>query len=248
MGQYDTQEVCLNGHQTTDSYYSSPEFRKKFCDRCGAPTIHACPNCGKDIKGDYFVEGVFDFSSTPVPDVCENCGKDFPWTEKKRKIEKSSKDDKSDPTFLLQIICERFHLVAKQLRQRHADRPTLDIADEYDVQDLLHALLTIYFDDIRPEEWNQSHAGKSTRVDFLLKEERIVIEVKKTRATINAKQLGDELIIDIAHYRNNPDCEILYCFVYDPEGYIRNPIGFENDLSKKEEEFRVLVLVVPKGH
>ena len=26
----DAQEVCLNGHQTTDRYYNSPEFRKMF--------------------------------------------------------------------------------------------------------------------------------------------------------------------------------------------------------------------------
>ena len=50
-------------------------------------------------------------------------------------------------------VCERFHQVALQLRSRHKGRPTLEITDEYDVQDLLHAVLRIFFDDVRPEEW-----------------------------------------------------------------------------------------------
>ena len=40
--------------------------------------------------------------------------------------------------------------------------------DEYDVQDLFHALLTIYFEDIRKEEWSPSYAGGASRMDFLL--------------------------------------------------------------------------------
>ena len=47
------------------------------------------------------------------------------------------------------LIIDRFDLVTKQLRQRHDSRETLDISDEYDVQDLFHALLKLYFDDIR---------------------------------------------------------------------------------------------------
>lgn len=46
-------------------------------------------------------------------------------------------------------LIEKFHLVVRQLRYRYNSRETLDISDEYDVQDLFHALLCIYFDDIR---------------------------------------------------------------------------------------------------
>ena len=48
----------------------------------------------------------------------------------------------------LELLAERFHLAACQIQSRHAKRPTLIVKDEYDVQDLLHALLTIFFDDI----------------------------------------------------------------------------------------------------
>ncbi|HEV2862234.1 MAG TPA: hypothetical protein VGX48_14580, partial [Pyrinomonadaceae bacterium] len=59
---------------------------------------------------------------------------------------------KPDTLGIIRLLCSRFHTVARQLRQRHKRRETLDISDEYDVQDVLHALLRIYFDDIREEE------------------------------------------------------------------------------------------------
>jgi hypothetical protein len=42
---------------------------------------------------------------------------------------------------VLERVIDRFHLVARQLRQRHGNRSTLSVNDEYDVQDLLHSLL-----------------------------------------------------------------------------------------------------------
>lgn len=88
-------------------------------------------------------------------------------------------EDGIDMDNVFMNIFSRFHRVARQLRSRHNGRSTLEIEDEYDVQDLLHALLQLHFDDIRAEEWTPSYAGKSARVDFLLKKEKIVIEVKK---------------------------------------------------------------------
>lgn len=144
-------------------------------------------------------------------------------------------------------ITTRFHQVARQLRSRYSGRNTIEIEDEYDVQDLFHGLLKMYFEDIRSEEWNPSYAGAATRSDFLLKKEKIVIEVKKTRASMSDKTLGEQLIIDIAKYRQHPDCKTLICFVYDPEGRIGNPTGIEEDLNKmSSEELNVIVRVEPK--
>lgn len=81
-------------------------------------------------------------------------------------------NDSVDVLNTLTRICDRFHSVSRQLRQRHSARPTLDISDEYDVQDFLHALLRLFFDDVRAEEWTPSYAGQSARMDFLLKNER----------------------------------------------------------------------------
>ena len=250
MGQYDAYLVCENGHGINDNYYSNPEFNKKYCTTCGSRTFKECPNCGEDIEGDFHVPGVIDLGgSNPVPDICKYCGKDFPWKSKKSLVKKNVKSENKDDIFLIETIMDRFHLVVKQMRQRYNDRTTIDIQDEYDVQDLLHSLLKIYYDDIRTEEWNPSYAGGSTRSDFLLKKEKIVIEVKKTRNSLKSKQLGDQLIVDIAKYKTHPDCKLLYCFVYDPEGYISNPKGIENDLNEdSKDKMKVIVKIVPKGH
>lgn len=150
-----------------------------------------------------------------------------------------------DPLSQIEEICTKFHLVARQLRSRHADRDTLAVSDEYDVQDLLHALLWLFFDDIRPEETTPSYAGKSSRMDFLLKSEQTVIEVKKTRAGLGAKEVGSQLIEDIDRYKVHPDCRLLVCFVYDPEGLIANPRGIENDLSRDDGPMPVRVFIRP---
>ena len=150
-----------------------------------------------------------------------------------------------NPFHLIENICEKFHLIARQLRSRHDGRDSLDVHDEYDVQDLLHALLHLYFHDIRTEEWTPSYAGKTSRMDFLLKQEQIVIEAKKTRSGLGSKELGTQLIEDIACYEAHPDCDILVCFVYDPDGRISNPRGIENDLRRAEGKPRVEVLIRP---
>jgi hypothetical protein len=145
------------------------------------------------------------------------------------------------------LLLRRFHAVALKLLQRYGGRPTLEIKDEHDVQDLLAALLLLFFDDIRREEWGPSYAGKSTRADFLLKTEGILMEVKKTYDGRSEKQVGDELIVDIEHYRQRPNCKVLVCFVYDPEHRIANPVGFERDLSRTEGDLRIEVVVAPKA-
>ncbi len=153
----------------------------------------------------------------------------------------------SEPIELVRKICSRFDRVVGQLQHRHEERPAFIIRDEYDVQDLLHALLVLHFDDVRPEETGPSHAAKRPRTDFLLKREQIVIEVKKTRDTLKAGVLADQLIVDIARYKAHPDCKVLVCFVYDPDKYVDNPQGLIHDLTKNHDGLEVIVIVAPTG-
>ncbi|EPD2587859.1 hypothetical protein ACR82O_003141 [Vibrio cholerae] len=157
----------------------------------------------------------------------------------------STVPDTKNPIQIIENLCSRFHLVARQLRERYNERETIDIQDEYDVQDLFHALLHLEFEDIRAEEWVPSNAGKSTRVDFLLKPERIVVEIKKTRKGLGAKEVGSQLIEDIHRYSSHPDCDALVCFVYDPDGRVANPRGLESDLNKDTDELVVQTYIRP---
>jgi len=146
-----------------------------------------------------------------------------------------------DKTKNLELLMNRFHNVARTLLNRRENRKTLEIKDEYDVQDLLGSLLKIYFDDIRPEEWTPSNAGSANRIDFLIKDINVGIEVKKTNEHNKDKEIGKQLQEDIENYFKHPDCDRLYCFIYDPNGLIVNPNGLINDLSKKEPEVKIII-------
>ncbi|WP_394541950.1 PD-(D/E)XK nuclease domain-containing protein [Pantoea sp. SGAir0418] len=149
----------------------------------------------------------------------------------------------TDRLELIINVLERFPAFCRQLKKRHNERETIEVNDEYDVQDLVQALLTLHFDDVRPEEASPSYAGSSSRQDFLLKKEKIVIEVKKTRKALGAGKIGEELIIDMARYRAHPDCETLICFVYDPDGWINNPKGLIADLEAGDKEGKTRVVI-----
>lgn len=174
--------------------------------------------------------------------VMANLG-ELSWLESK---EKKKDNSPSERLSRIEELLKRFHIVARQLKRRYNGRETLCISDEYDVQDLLHALLKTKFDDVRPEEYSPSYAGSSSRIDFLIKKERIIIEAKMANAKLTDKLIGEQLIIDIKRYQVHPDCNTLICFVYDPDGFIRNPVALENDLSGKHDNISVYVLVNPK--
>lgn len=132
---------------------------------------------------------------------------------------------------LLQIIIRGLPRAMHPLTHRRKGVTSLSIESEYDIQDLLHSQLRPWVADIRPEEFTPSYAGSSTRMDFLLPEHFLVLETKKVRDKTHAKGIGDELIIDIEHYRRHSKCDRLWCVVYDPLHLIPNPSGLINDLE-----------------
>jgi hypothetical protein len=143
-------------------------------------------------------------------------------------------------------LAERFHQVARQLRDRRAGRPPLIIQDEYDVQYLLHALLRVFYNDIRPEETAPSHAGAAARMDFFLPEIGTAVETKVARPSLSEKELGEQLIIDIEKFRKYSGFRKLLCLVYDPSDQISNPSELEADLSGPRDGVDVRVMIVPK--
>jgi len=236
-------KICENGHII---HNSSGEVSARFCSICGASFITKCPNCSKPLNST-FSSPVFTSSGEPIhqpnkPGVCGECGEIFPWTLRDAaKIELTN----VEALAIVRRMCSRFHSVVRQLCKRYDDRPSLDIDDEYDVQDLLHAILWINFNDIRTEEWTPTYAGGSARMDFLLKEYGIVIETKKTRKAFGSKEIGRQLIDDIAKYKQSPDCKTLICFIYDPEERINNRDGLINDLEALGKEVNVKVVISP---
>ena len=147
----------------------------------------------------------------------------------------------------VRALCRRFHLFAMQLGLRHGGRTPLSIQDEYDVQDLFHAILLLHFDDVRPEEVTPSYAGNSSRVDFYLPDARLIVEVKMTRRSLQQRQVADQLIEDAARYAAMKHVDALVCLIYDPGNYCRNPTALERDVAESGRKLSVHAVVCPRG-
>ncbi|WHZ13601.1 MAG: hypothetical protein OJF52_000433 [Nitrospira sp.] len=147
---------------------------------------------------------------------------------------------------LLRKICTRFHLVARQLRLRKEYRPTLEINDEYDLQDLFYALLRLQFDEVGTEEWSPDYADGARRTTYLLDWDRTAVVVKQTRPGLTTKDLAEQVKLDAVHYSARPNGKTLLCFIYDPDGRIGNPRGLEADLTTVGDTYAVEVIVAPK--
>jgi hypothetical protein len=153
----------------------------------------------------------------------------------------------TDPVGKVVALCRRFQLFVDRLQARQRKREPYPITDEYDVQDLLHAVLKLHFEDVRPEEWIPSYAGSSSRTDFLLPRERTVIEAKMTRPGLSQKEVTNELIVDIARYSKALHVDNLVCFIYDPARRCTNPSALEDDLAHTEGRLHVTAIVCPRG-
>lgn len=151
----------------------------------------------------------------------------------------------SDVEELLGVVVRGLRRAMHPLTHRRRGAQPLTFGNEYDVQDLLHALLRPWIGDIRPEEFTPSYAGSSTRMDFLLSAHSLVIETKIVRDRSHAKRIGDELIIDIEHYRKHQDCNTLWCVIYDRDHLITNAGGLKMDLEgpRKSKDGEVFVKV-----
>lgn len=151
-----------------------------------------------------------------------------------------------DPLHLIRKVCHRFHAVARHLRLRRDYRPTLEVDDDYDLQDLLCALLKVEFDEVATDEWTPPYTGGASRTTLLVNRDQIAVVAKKTRSGLTTKELADQVAADSAYYSAQGRCSTLFCFMYDPEGRIGSPKRLETTLTSVSEHCRVEVLVAPK--
>lgn len=153
---------------------------------------------------------------------------------------------KTDIMLIISDLCNNFSKFDINIKRRHGSRPTITINDEYDVQDAMLAILKLFVDDIRPEDYVPSYAGGNSRVDFLLPQHGVIIETKMTNKHLSDKQVGEQLIIDFERYKQKGDYNHLVCFVYDKGSHITNPYGLISDLEKlSNEDMRMTVFISP---
>jgi len=102
---------------------------------------------------------------------------------------------------LLLRICRRLPRSARSLSQRKRNRPNLEVNDEYDVQDLLLAVIRAYFKyAIDEEPVGKVAGGKSSRADFALEDLGVLIEVKYVRRPDDQSRLIKEFAEDLLLY------------------------------------------------
>lgn len=143
----------------------------------------------------------------------------------------------------IEKIFNRFGEIALPLRERRSDKEPLEMNDEADVQYLLHGLLKLDFDDVRREPHTERHSSVSPRIDFLIQDETIGIEVKRASPTRQEKALRKELSEDKEQYRLDTNIDTLLMFIYDPEKQIENKAEFESSFEQETPQMETRVTV-----
>ena len=90
---YDVAQICENGHIANSMARDNPARNQDHCDKCGSPTIMACPSCQTVIRGFYHASVPSIFDKYTVPAFCYNCGDPFPWTDAALRAAKDLADE-----------------------------------------------------------------------------------------------------------------------------------------------------------
>jgi hypothetical protein len=232
----DVMQVCRNGHVITDLLQTFPEHAQGHCDRCGSVTFDRCLTCGQPLPGAAYVPEMPAIGRPRPPQYCSACGAAFPWTQR------STTGSPVRPLDVLEKLLRRLPRTIRQLRYRQGERPPFRVEDERDLEDLLRALLPLYFDDIRPESRTPSYSA-GTRTDFLLCPSGIAVVAKRAPRSDGEKQITRELEEDARYYEKQAACRTLACLVYDPERRIRQPREAERAWSRMSDTLTLRAVI-----
>ncbi|WP_295199527.1 hypothetical protein [uncultured Chryseobacterium sp.] len=155
--------------------------------------------------------------------------------------------NKSANEVIRDILNNFSNAIQKIIKNRRKGHPDFEVEDEYDVQDILYVVLKSVFPNLRDEDAIPKVGGKTTKIDLIIREERILIEVKMIKEKdSNETHFIEQLKVDFESYHECKWLEKLFCFVYDPYKKTRDISNF-NDLNgnrkKGEHQFDVEVIV-----
>jgi hypothetical protein len=236
----DVMQVCRNGHVITERLRSDPQSGRTHCDRCGASTLDHCLTCGHELPGAGMVVDLVPIGVRPAPRYCPTCGAAFPWVRWPR--------PSPEPLAFLERSLRRLPLVIRQLRWRQGERLPFRVEDERDLEDLLRALLPLYFDEVRLETRTPRYSA-GNRIDLLLASGTIAVTVKYARPALRELQLAEQWQEDIAYYRQRAGCRTLVGFIYDPEALLHDQQMLASVESDLRGDLQVRCIVTaPRGN
>lgn len=146
-----------------------------------------------------------------------------------------------------QVLTEFGNSVKKITQNRRKGHDEFKINNEYDVQDLLYVILKPLFPKLIDEDPNQKVGGVSNKIDLIIREEKILIEVKMIKnSDANEKKFIEELKIDFESYHSNPNLEFLFAFIYDPQNKTKDKQNFyqlNGNRTKIGKSFDVEIII-----
>ena len=140
-------------------------------------------------------------------------------------------------------ILTNFSNAIMKIKKRRAEHEQFDFNDEYDVQDILYVMLKPIFTNLKDEDPIPKVGGRSSRIDLIIREENILIEVKMIKENEkDEKRVIDDLKQDLESYHVCQWIKFLFCFIYDPYNKTSDRANFK-DLDgirkKNNSEFKV---------
>lgn len=143
-------------------------------------------------------------------------------------------------------LCQRLPNAARILATRDRGRAPFEISDEYDVQDLLHAILRAYLKyTVHEEPLGKVGGAKSSRADIAIEDIGTIVEVKFVRGPKDQQRLVEEFAQDLLLYARWPHLRHFIYLVYnssdlrDPEALMR----LEGDHDVNGTRYRVYVVL-----
>ncbi|WP_262713093.1 PD-(D/E)XK nuclease domain-containing protein [Subsaximicrobium wynnwilliamsii] len=95
-------------------------------------------------------------------------------------------------------MIDNFPEAIKQIKSRRKGKDAFQFKDEYDVQDVLYVMLKPVFPNMKAEDPVPKVGATSTKIDLILRQEKILIEVKMIKESDNdeskfIKQLKEDI-------------------------------------------------------
>jgi len=128
---------------------------------------------------------------------------------------------------LLLRLCERLPDSARVLATRQRSKAAYVVIDEYDVQDLLQAIIRAYFKySVREEPIGRVGGAKSGRADLAIEELGVVVEVKFVRGPADQNRVVEEFAQDLVQYSKWQPLRTFIYVVYNSRD-LRDPEALE---------------------
>jgi len=154
---------------------------------------------------------------------------------------------KSGDIELAELVCSRFKGAARSLLARRAGKSAFEIKDEYDGQDLLHAMLRCYFKyPVRENPLAKIAGAASTRADLCIDELGLIVEVKFAKGPRDQRRIEQEISEDLVFYTAWEPLKYLFFVVINSADLENAELldKFSKPQAINEKDFQVKVINV----